>query len=281
MENDDYRKDHILGETLAAIRSTLGREIDGLTVARAVVGLFFSGVKLSNGDAGLCFTPIKDIPDAVCCPSSAAAIPGSGKMTGRPVTYFLEGMEADKPLKRALGIAVINALSATCWKRQPPQDYTIEFGLDPLDNAHIPDEALVVVVGALVPYIKMLMQRGKPFCILEKDARTLKQKELPFFVPPNEAMAKVAQADWLIITGTTLINDTLEDILRHARSDAEIVVVGPTASMLPEAFFRRGVKTLGGTMVTAADKLLDTLVEAGSGYHFYGKSAERIVIKRQ
>ena len=74
----------ILRETLAAICDILGPEHDGLTVERAAIGLFFTGVKLSNGIAGACATPIKTIPEAVCCPTSAMAMPFPGKLHGRP-----------------------------------------------------------------------------------------------------------------------------------------------------------------------------------------------------
>ena len=49
----------MLRGTLAAISDILGPEHDGLTVERAVIGLFFTGVKLSNGIAGACATPVK------------------------------------------------------------------------------------------------------------------------------------------------------------------------------------------------------------------------------
>ncbi|HEY0196412.1 MAG TPA: DUF364 domain-containing protein, partial [Methanobacterium sp.] len=87
----------------------------------------------------------------------------------------------------------------------------------------------------------------------------------------------VPKADVLVITGTTLINGTLEEILGFARPDAQVVVLGPTASILPNAFFRRGVNVLGGDTITNPEKMLDTLAEGGSGYHLYGKSAERVV----
>ena len=74
----------ILRETLAAIPEILGTELNSITVERAVIGLFFTGVKLSNGIAGACATPIKTIPEAVCCPSSAMAMPFPGKLRGRP-----------------------------------------------------------------------------------------------------------------------------------------------------------------------------------------------------
>ncbi|NMA10201.1 MAG: DUF4213 domain-containing protein, partial [Methanomicrobiales archaeon] len=60
----------ILEETLGEIREILGSDLDSITVERVVIGIFFTGVKLSDGSGGLCFTPIKEIPEAVCCPSS-------------------------------------------------------------------------------------------------------------------------------------------------------------------------------------------------------------------
>lgn len=269
----------ILQETVARIQSILGQTMDAITVERAVVGLFFSGVKLSNGEGGLCFTPVKEIPAAVCCPSSARAMPNSGRLNGQPVSAYLEEMSRG-PLKKALGIAVLNALSSACWRQYPPRDYQFELGVDPLDRAVIPDDAFVVVVGALVPYIRMLKQRGRPFQILERDTRTLKSDEMAYYCPPERAQESIAAANWLIITGTTILNDTLEAILRQARPGAEVILVGPTASMLPDAFFRRGVQAMGGILVTDPDRLLDTLIEAGSGYHFYGRYAERLVIRR-
>lgn len=50
--------------------------------------------------------------------------------------------------------------------------------------------------------------------------------------------------------------------------------------MLPDAFFRRGVTILGGDSVTRPDELLDTIAEGGSGYHFFGKSAEKTTVCR-
>ena len=58
-------------------------------------------------------------------------------------------------------------------------------------------------------------------------------------------------------------------------------MTGPTASMLPDAFFKRGVTMMGGIVATKPDELLDVIAEGGSGYHFFGKSAERMVIRNK
>lgn len=76
-------ENEILEKTIFRVIELYGGQFDQIKVTRAVLGLFFSGVKLSTGHGGLCFTPIKEIPEAVCCPSSAKAMPLSGKLAGR------------------------------------------------------------------------------------------------------------------------------------------------------------------------------------------------------
>ncbi|MDR1728317.1 MAG: DUF364 domain-containing protein [Acidobacteriota bacterium] len=280
MEPVSYQAGDILRETLREAGRILGGAIDSLEIERVVLGLFFTGVKLNDGSGGLCFTPLKSIPDAVCCPSSASAMPIAGKMRSMPVKPFLDGLLDGPPLKKTIAIAVLNALSQSCLRRCPPVGYEIRHGADALDEAVIGDDARVVVVGAIIPALRALKRRGKPFGILELDPSVLKEDELPWLVPPEQAADEVAQADMLVITGTTLINGTLEGLLRLRSPDAHVVVAGPTASGLPEAFFRRGVEVLGGVTVTEPDKVLDVVAEGGSGYHFFGKGAERTVMRR-
>ena len=61
----------ILNDTLSQIYENLGDEIKNLNVQRVVVGLFFTGVKLSSGVCGVSYTPLKSFPRAVCCPLQA------------------------------------------------------------------------------------------------------------------------------------------------------------------------------------------------------------------
>lgn len=272
----------ILLETIDKLYETLGNDMDNIRLERVVFGLFFTGLKLSNGKGGLSYTPLKALSGAVCCPSSAAAMPASGKLAGKNVKHFLDDMFSGSALKKTLGIAVINALATTCWsKGKQDKSYVIEKNLDPIDKIEIEKNTHTVVVGALIPYIKMLIKNNRDFSILELDPTTLKPNELKYHVPSERASEVVSIADYLIITGTTLINDTLEGLLEIAKPGAKIIVVGPTVSMMPEAFFRRKVTYVGGVEVTDPDKLLDIISEAGSGYHFFGKYAEKIVISEK
>lgn len=136
-------------------------------------------------------------------------------------------------------------------------------------------------MGALVPYIKFMIKNGLDFRILELDKSALKGDELKYFIPQECAADAVRAADNLIITGVTLLNDMLEEILSLKKSGAEVIVVGPTVSMSPKTLFDRGVGHVGGVYTTNADELLDVIAQAGSGYHFFGKFAEKFVMSRE
>lgn len=270
----------ILAETRDRIAEILGPDLDGLTIDRVVLGVFFTGVKLSNGFGGLCATPIKTLPEAVCCPSSVHAMPLPGRLRGRRAADCLDELDRESGLRRAVGVAVMNALTAVCRERQGSAAPALRTDTDAFDAARIEPGDQVVLVGAFGPFIRALRQREQPFLVLEKDPTTLRADEMRWYRPADAAAEIVPKADVLLVTGTTLVNDTLEDLLALARTDAEVVMVGPTVSLLPDALFRRGVRVAGGVRVTDADALLDVLAEGGSGHHFFGRSAQKVVLTR-
>ena len=146
----------------------------------------------------------------------------------------------------------MNALADTCWRCRPHPETELRFGIDAFDATEIRPGDTVVVVGAFVP----------------------------FFRPAEQAATVVPEADVLLITGTTLINDTLEELLALAKPAARVTMVGPTVSLLPDAFLRRGADILGTVRITDPDAFLDMLAEGGSGYHFLGRTAQKVVLVR-
>ena len=271
----------ILGDTMATIGSILGPDLDAITIERVVVGLFFTGVELSTGIAGACATPIRTIPQAVCCPTSAMAMPFPGKLRGRAAAEVAREALAEHGIRRAVGIATVNALAECCWQRRPHPEIELRLGVDAFDATEIRSGERVVVIGAFVPFLKELKRRGQSFLVLEQDPATLKPDELPFFRPAALAPDIVPRADVVLITGSTLVNATLEDLLALARPEARVTIVGPTVGMLPDAFLARGADVLGCVRITEPDAFLGLLAEGGSGYHFFGRSAQKIVLTRR
>jgi uncharacterized protein len=272
-------KSPILRETIAEIRNLLGRDLEAMTIERAVVGLYFTGVKLDGGTAGTCGTP-RDIQEAACCPMSAAT-PFPQRLKGCRAADAVEQAFSDHPLRRAVGIATANALADLCWQHRPHPDVELHAGLDAFDATEFRPGDRIVLVGAFVPFLKELKRRGQDYLVLERDPATLKPEELPFYRPAAMAPEVVPQGDVVLITGSTLISDTLEDLLALARPGARVTVVGPTVSLLPAAFLARGADILGGVRITAPDDFLDLLGEAGAAPQFLGRSAQKIVLARR
>ncbi len=269
----------LLAELHAQVIERLGQEAATLTLERAVLGIFFTGVKLDNGVGGLCATPIKSVPEAVCCPSSAAAMPTPGKIAGKVAVQMLDDLYRPQGLRRALAIATLNALAETLWQRDgAPAGAELHDG-DAFEALTIEPGQRVVLVGAFPPYMRELRRRKQPFHVLEMDPTTLKPDEIPFYAPAAQAPEIAPQADVFITTGTTLINGTLDGLLRLLKPGAEAAVIGPTATLMVEPFVRRGVTAVGGTRVLLADELLEMLAEGGSGYHFFGKTVERVTLR--
>ena len=274
----------ILTETINRVTDILGDELPGITIERAVVGLFFTGVKLSPGPDGVvggtCATPHDAGPVDVCCPIDAHHV-AFRPIAGRPAGEVMRDAILPGGLSRAVGIATLNALAELCWRRCPTADVELLADADAFDATRIGDGEKVVLVGAFIPFLKELKRRRLSYLVLEQNPAALKAEEMPFYRPAETAAAVVPQADVLLITGSTLINDTLEDLLALARPETRVTVLGPTVGMLPDAFLARGADLLGSVRITQPDEFLDLLAEGGSAPHFLGRLAEKIVLARK
>ncbi len=274
-------RDSILTETIAALRERLPVPLSDITLEGVVVGVFFTGVKLSNGYGGICFTPVELIPQAVCCTTAASAMPYCGRMKGVNVEEILTHCSSPAPLVRAVIISVVNALSSWLFQTSPEGTYRVERDTDAFDLVDIVEPSRpVVVVGALWPVVHRLKSRGASYRIFELNRDALKEEELPYFVPPEGQDAALAQAGGVVMTGATLVTGTTEDLLSRIPAGIPVIIGGPSVSMIPDILFLRGVSAMGGIIVSDPDALLETIMQGGSGYHFFDKYAHKFTIRR-
>jgi uncharacterized protein (DUF4213/DUF364 family) len=243
--------------------------------------VFFTGVKLDNGIAGACATPIETVRETFCCASAVAGGRSPGSLRGCRAFHLAREALGPNGLGRGLGIAALNALADTCWRRRPHPDAEMRIGVDAFDAAEIRPAAKVVVVGAFVPFLRALKERRQPFLVLEQNPATLKADEMPFFRPAEEARTVIPEADVVLISGSTLVSDTLEDLLALRKPGARVTVVGPTVGLLPGALLRRGADVLGTVRIIAPDAFLDVLAEGGGAPDFLGRSTQKVVLVRR
>jgi uncharacterized protein (DUF4213/DUF364 family) len=250
-----------------------------VTVSDIRIGVFYTAVKLSCGRVGVAFTP-RGLQDTVCCPRSAAEAPAAGRMAGQEAWTLAQYALSSIPLRRAVGVAVLNALSAHAMARHGVPGGQLHADLDALDAAGVRADDRVAMVGAFIPFIKTLKTRVKALWIIDKHREALKPDELSLWRAPEQAAEVLARANVVLITGSALVEGGVDGLLAAASNARRVILAGPTASPWPPPFFAHGVHVLGGIRVQNAEKMLQLVSEGGSGYFFEG-AAEKICLVRE
>jgi len=274
---DEGRGTSLVEELIQVLEGKLDKR--DLGVDKVAIGVFYTAVKLDTGQAGVAFTPVREIPEAVCCPRSASRMPAAGRLAGQRAWALLGYALDDSPLKVSVGVATLNALSALVVEEQGLAGYRLLKGADALDVVQVGLDDEVALVGAFVPFIKKLKEQVRRLWILEKNPQALKADEMAFYRPAEEAEEVLSGADVVIISGSAIVHRSLDALLALCSSAREVIVAGPTASMYPDPLFARGVTVLGGVAIDDGDEIVRLVGEGGSGYFFAGY-AEKTVLMR-
>jgi len=254
--------------------------LQGITVEEVVIGIFFTGLKLSSGHAGVAFTPIGEVPEAVCCPTTAARMPQAGNLEGKSAAEAMKLSLDPNVLKSAIGVAALNAVSQLILDSGKGLGYKIIKDQDGFDLLNIQPQETVSLIGAFGPYIRRLKMMGNPFFIIEKNSQALRPEEMKYFRPQPEMKPTLRKSDVIISTGTAIVNHTIDEILSCLEPRHRAAIIGPTASMIPEAFFKRGIRILAGIRISDPDLMAKILKQGGSGYHLMKECSEKFAFVR-
>jgi uncharacterized protein (DUF4213/DUF364 family) len=266
----------VVAETIDIIREKFPAPLQEVRVDDLVIGIFFTGVKLSTGHAGVAFTPIGEIPEAVCCPTTAARMPQAGSFEGNSVSDILRYALDPNVLKSAIGVATLNAISQLIIESEGEKELHLVKDRDGFDLLNIQPNETVSLIGAFGPYIRRLRMMGNPFFIVEKNPQTLRPDEMKYFKPEPEMASALEKSDVVIITGTAIVNHTIDNILSHIAGERRTSIIGPTASMIPYAFYQRGVHIMAGVRITDPKMMIRILMQGGSAYHLLKECSEKI-----
>ncbi|TXT66333.1 MAG: hypothetical protein BAJALOKI1v1_300013 [Promethearchaeota archaeon] len=257
----------IIQETLKKIQHFFQtQEISTLKISTVVVGLGYTGVELSDSlqesSLGVAYTLPKVINNREC-----SKIHFPGKLTERSLSELLNWAEKPPSLQRVIGIATMNAVSQYILKSHNPYK-TINQNL--VEYLQISPNSKIINIGLIKPLIRQLSQKTKNITIIEKDLPFGKNfKNFDTRRTIDELQEDELKCDILLSTGTALINDTLEPILKRFRSHAKfIAMIGPTASMLPDILFNSGVNLVGGMTFLSTQETLKVIQEAGGTKFF-------------
>ena len=218
----------------------------------------FGFVFLSDGSAA---------PFYVSLPGMLASLherfpePGQARLSLR---CSLEGLGDSSLPDRALAVGAWNALSQYLIRRAgfrgPPRG---SGGSKPLRGER------VGMIGYFCPIIDRLVEQGVEVLVIEQQPNRVPRRE---HVQLSEDLESLSDCRLVYCTASTLINDTLEQVLECCSAAEVVDLIGPSASGLPDVLFARGIHAVGGVSFGDAGALHEALVRreswgpAGSKY---------------
>ncbi|WP_440769497.1 Rossmann-like domain-containing protein [Natronorubrum sp. DTA28] len=175
--------------------------------------------------------------------------------------------DGDAALRIALGVAAINALSAPSieWRTGDPMAL-----LDPSVD-------VIATVGVFRPAFRKFS---------DVDVRVIERGDVgPVSAPddvrvttfrPAEASAAMTDADVVFVTGSVFVYGGLERYLEAAPADATVVLIGATASGLPEPMFEAGVDVVAGAEVAAPKRVREAVQSGACGTDLHDAGVRKV-----
>jgi uncharacterized protein (DUF4213/DUF364 family) len=173
--------------------------------------------------------------------------------------------------ERVIGVATINALSQIVLKSEH-EGYAVMDG-SVLDEIDIRPTDTVGMVGNIKPLVPAVRKKTANLWIFER-GRSLDDSILP----DTACEELLPRADIIVITGSAIANGTIGRLLQLSENARTVGVVGPSASIIPDPLFKRGVDVMGGVIVTNPDRVMQIVAEGGGTPQF--KGATRFVVMK-
>ena len=263
----------ILKETYQFIRDIYAATISDLYIADVRIGARLTAVMLSDGTYGVASTLTDDKPhQAHICRDYGEFTPTS--IAGQKVLSLFETEKSSKIID-TLRIAVLNAVSSSLLQNG---NYNIVEECDPIELLELSPEKSVTMVGAFQGYIRKLSAAVNNLKVLEFKKEMFHADHLRHYVPAEKYLEVIPGSDYLIITGMTLVNNTIDGLLKAVTPETEVIVIGPSGSIVPDILFRNRVSMVGATRITRPEMLFPLVSEYGAGFHLFRYCAKKICI---
>lgn len=215
-----------------------------VTIDQVTIGLGYTVVTTSDGGIGIAAT---GVALNGCCAGKFDIV----DFEGRPATDLLQLILEPAPMGRTMALATINALN---------HRHTLGLPEDPgntllFDHFGIRSGARVAMVGYFPPLVRLFKKKNVPLSVID-DAKGLGDKNT--FYDQLDGWADV-----LLITATSIINNSTETILAHAGPNLKSVLLGPSTPMIPEAFAHLPIHMLAGSAISDPQQTLKIVRHSG------------------
>lgn len=207
----------------------------------------FMALSLEGGAAGVSFVLLPDEKMA----AYNALLPAD--FIGQNPREIALAFGGEDPLKEMIGLAAINAI---CQHVMRATGFAIDEATDSLGLLSIAAGDRIGMVGFFFGLIDKIKQAGAELVVIEKNEAYIKKyPHLNVTLDPS----KLGSCNKILCTSTTILNNSLDEILSHCSAEAFVSIIGPTAGYFPDPLFARGVDVVGGRVVKDGPSFLQRL----------------------
>lgn len=222
---------------MTEIIESIAQEAAAAAVKEIRIGTFWTAVETKYG--GLASTFFKHKP------GMEVPFPDAGNLREKNVLELCNLAHSDNLLRSSLGMAAVNSMLEV----DLSQYEEINAGDVLIEKANNKNVSLV----GHFPFVKKLKKEAKNLWILEK-------RPQPGDLSADKAPEVLPKSDLIAITSTTLINNTLEGLLKLCPPSAEVMLLGPTTPLSP-LLFDHQIDIISGTRVIEPQKVLQMVSE--------------------
>jgi uncharacterized protein (DUF4213/DUF364 family) len=265
----------IIEQTLQLLRTRYRESIENLTITDVRIGISMTAVRLSDESCGTSSTYVNTQQHCIKHKRDYGDF-SPLKIKGQRVWDLLETTKESGTIT-TLKIACLNAISSRIISSG---NYRLVENSDPIDLIDLKSTKTITIVGAFHSYISKISETNNRLHVLELNKNELNEDEMRFYSPADQYRKVLPESDIVIITGLTLVNNTIDDLLPVIPEKAFVIVVGPSGSTIPDVLFANKVNIIGATRITRPEVLFDLVGEGGGGYHLFEYCAQKICIVR-
>jgi len=209
----------------------------------------FMAISLEGGATGISFVLLSDEKM-----EEYTALQPQAFVEKNPQEFALE-FGNDDPIKEMISLASINAI---CQHVMRETNFAVDSATDSLGLLSVSARDRVGMVGLFFGLTKTIEKTGAELVVIEKKDQLIKKyPNLPITLD----VTKLSTCNKILCTSTTILNNSLDEILAHCSPEAFVSIIGPTAGYFPDPLFARGVDVVGGRVVKNGTLFLKLLAE--------------------
>ncbi len=246
----------------------------GLSVEEIVVGLFYTGVKLSNGSLGISFTETSEITDSNNRDKAMEELHNLHLLHRQPIEVLMQFAFSHLPLKSTIGSAVLNALSDTLFRKNRSKFNVIEGDCFPMLKVNKNEE--VTMIGALPSYIRRIKDVAKKLTVIDNNP-DMEECEGHPVIRGEDTYNAVKTSHVLIMTGVTFTNSSVDYLTNLAPAGCRCAIVGPSAGPYPIPYFKKGISLVGSIEITDPNAVM-AIIKHGGSIRQFRKFSKKITI---